>query len=170
MAVLIALSVDGTTHGEPQLLAEGTVTVIADALRQFVRTGDVLCGITPSRFGVLLIETAPDQAKPALARLSRFVHRDLPSAGCVRRSAPMLAAFGRVLRMRRPLVPRHVCRPDAAVGEIRAPRRRIDPGGAGEIRRRCAGEVGRRAVVRVGDAAWAQHRRRMSLRAAREKK
>ncbi|MHB8577833.1 MAG: hypothetical protein ACYDCQ_21180 [Dehalococcoidia bacterium] len=77
IAVLIELSSDGTLNGQPLPPAEGTMAVAADTLRRCLRTADVVCGLTPVRFGVLLVETNLERSRPVVARLLRLVQRDV---------------------------------------------------------------------------------------------
>src|SRR5438874_599719 len=64
VVALVRLSGDGDTGPLAAAPADGTMAVAADTLRRSVRGGDVVCGLTPTRFGLLLVETTEKQARP----------------------------------------------------------------------------------------------------------
>jgi GGDEF domain-containing protein len=59
----------------PDLLSEGLAALVAESLRSTLRSSDVLCGLTPSRFGILLVETDAAGAQVVVRRLHRSVQR-----------------------------------------------------------------------------------------------
>jgi len=80
--LLIEVTGGDSQAGYPVPPAEGVLVLVAESLRRTIRGSDVLCRLTPTRFGVLVLQTNARGGQTVARRLHlaslRAVARSLP--------------------------------------------------------------------------------------------
>src|SRR5579885_3406076 len=91
--LLITIEAGDADYAGPAPVSEAVMALVAESLKRELRGSDVVCRLTPSRLGVLLVETNAAGAQAAERRLLNAIQKDMQR--CLPSSMMPAVAVGR---------------------------------------------------------------------------